>query len=393
MKPPKIAFLVLFILFIGCDLKLSRPSADVAECLHTNLSKDFDFKVNAQHFLMEDGVADSLDVDITVINKHTKAEKQIHFGSGWMFEETYTDCGHVRSYTTNVKPNAEIADNDFGDIVVADMNFDCRDDFVIKKNSGGNTGPDYAFYIQDEKGGFNEDRFLTDSVGYFPDDIDAAKKQITTVAMAGAWCVSERIYSYDTITKKWKSLRHTIWQEYKFTKLSDKFDFTLSVSEIPQPDEEDSVYVAVTIAGKKGKVKQQIKFGNNFFKQPFTGNDAVRSYTTGFNNDAEVRDWDYGNLVVADFNFDGHDDLAIKYEQGGNGGPRYKYYVQEPNSIFKESEFLNAFGYFPDEFVLNAKTLIFRVRANTSQYEETVCLYKSSLKNWVVVKQEIKNWK
>jgi len=388
IKPSSIAHVLL------CPVLLfmfSCKQPDTHNCVHNNLSKDFSFEVNATHFLMEDGVQDSLDVFIKITNKHTKTEKELHFGNGWMFEGTYTDCNRVRSYTTHVNEDAQIADNDYGDIVVADLNFDGKDDFVLKKNSGGNTGPDYAFYLQDKKGGFAEDRFLTDSVGYFPDDIDVSKKQIT-VSTTSFLVVGERIFSYNTDTQKWQKKRHTIWHDFEYTKLSKAFNLTITTSKIPQPDEQDSVYIAVAVMDKKGTLQQEIKFGSDFFELPFTDGTDARSYITGFNKDAEVMDKDHGNLVVADFNFDGKDDLAIKCEQGGNGGPKYKYYVQEAKGLFAEDKFLGDLGYFPATFIATDKTLIFKIRLNAAEDEFITCRYTTAIHKWRVVKTETRTY-
>jgi hypothetical protein len=50
--------------------------------------------------------------------------RQINFGSIWMSDASYSDCNNVRSYITGVNKYDIAEDNDYGDIIVADFNFD-----------------------------------------------------------------------------------------------------------------------------------------------------------------------------------------------------------------------------------------------------------------------------
>jgi hypothetical protein len=120
MKPikllyPAFSIALLFAVFL---LEQACKPKEKYTCVHRNLSKVFDFKVSVKRFLLEDGVEDSLDVVINVANKHIGISNKIHLGSRWFFEGTYTDCNRVRSYITGVNKDMEIADNDFGDIVL-----------------------------------------------------------------------------------------------------------------------------------------------------------------------------------------------------------------------------------------------------------------------------------
>jgi len=178
------------------------------DCVHTNLSKDFDFKVYAKWYgSAEHTVSDSLDVKIEIISKKTKAGQQIHFGSAWMFEGTYTNCKYVRSYSTGFNKDSLYTDNDYGDIVVADFNFDGLDDVAFKQNGGGNGGPSYYYYIQDKKGKFIQHDFLTATMGYFPAEFVPLKKRLITRVHANAYQYSETTYQYDASAMKWKILK------------------------------------------------------------------------------------------------------------------------------------------------------------------------------------------
>jgi hypothetical protein len=178
------------------------------DCTHTNLSKEFDVAVSTKWYGSDaHTLSDSLDVIVSIINKKTQASQQIHFGSSWMFEDAYGNCNYVRSYTTGFNKTNDSGDNDFGDIVVADFNFDGHDDVAFKQNAGGNAGPSYYFYIQDESGRFILSDFLTGTMGYFPEEIIPSEKQLVTKAHANAYQYRETTYRYDAKTKQYTLLK------------------------------------------------------------------------------------------------------------------------------------------------------------------------------------------
>jgi len=182
-------------------------------------------------------------------------------------------------------------------------------------------------------------------------------------------------------------------QDCTYNKLSKQYNFKIHVKSVPQGGETDSVFISVGIYSKEKKLLQQIKFGSDFFLLPFTDCTKYRSYTTGVNRDNQVMDWDYGDIIVADFNFDGAEDLAVKKEQGSNSGPRYNYYIKGNKGLFKKDTFLSdTMEYFPSEFIGHQKKLIGRVRANTYEYNETTYQYNNETKNWKVLKKVLKNY-
>jgi hypothetical protein len=365
------------------------------DCVHTNLSKDFDFKINTKHFLGEGHDSDSVDVTVTAISKIGNKSHNIHFGTRSFYDDSYLKCSNVRSYSTGFNKNNEVADNDYGDLVVADFNFDGKDDFALKYNGWGNSGPGYNFYVQQSGGSFAKDAYLTDSVFYFPQSLNVKKKQLIVGTRAGANGVHERTYQYNAAKNSWHIARYLRLQGRNFNELSKRLNFSLAISDVVQKNMRDSVYLAVEIMDKNFTVKQTINFGTEGYAFPFEYFGQARSYSTGFNKGNKVLDNDYGDLIVADFNFDGLEDLAVKREQGGNGGPIYNYYVQDKNGLFALQEFLsNQMQFFPDEFIASKKQLITRVRANTYQYSETHFDYLAppTGDGWRMLKTQMKDW-
>ncbi|MGF7076881.1 XAC2610-related protein [Mucilaginibacter sp. 3215] len=126
-----------------------------------------------------------------------------------MYEDVFKNCDATRSYITGYRKNAEVSDYDFGDLVIADVNFDELEDIAIKYDSGGNGGPLYNFYLQDKNGHFYLSRYLTDSVGSFPAYINPKQKTITTQIHANVRYEARKTFRYNSKSQKWKLIK---WQ-------------------------------------------------------------------------------------------------------------------------------------------------------------------------------------
>jgi hypothetical protein len=84
-----------------------------------------------------------------------------------------------------------------------DLNFDGLDDIAVVNNAGGNSGPLYSFYTQADGKKFVLDRFLTDSLMFFPSEINRKNKTLTISFHVGACGLSEDIYMFDNAKKSW----------------------------------------------------------------------------------------------------------------------------------------------------------------------------------------------
>lgn len=173
-------------------------------CLHKNLSKEFNFEIKVKKIINAKEEIDSNSVKVIVYNKISNKKQEFNFGSSFLFEKTFIDCKTVRSYSTGINKNAEVIDNDFGDIIIADFNFDNKDDFAVKNDSGGNGGPTYNFYIQDTHKNFKLDKFLTAEMRFFPSKFIIKNKLLVTYVHANAYQLSENVFEYNTKLKKWK---------------------------------------------------------------------------------------------------------------------------------------------------------------------------------------------
>jgi len=171
-------------------------------CYHNDLSNVYDLKTKIQRVKTN---PDSCIITVVVIGKITKDVIQIiSLTSNSLFDGCFTNCKSVRSFTTKKNLNSLAIDNDYGDLIIADFNFDGKEDIAIKNNSGGNGGPTYDFYIQNTHNHFTIDKFLTQKVGFFPVEINKKAYTLTTHVHFNVYQYSCTTYILHKITNRWK---------------------------------------------------------------------------------------------------------------------------------------------------------------------------------------------
>lgn len=169
------------------------------ECYFDQLSSQFNFRLFVNYI-----TEDSAVLTVTTSNKHVdKIIDSIIINSEYiMLPPMNGDCKDVRSYSTGFNQNKEIVDNSPGDFIVADFNFDGLDDFAVAVNIGGNGGYIYAFYIQNKKGKFLIDTFLSDKMLRFPVLFDKKKRTLMTSVHANTYQNCET--KFQLTNGKWK---------------------------------------------------------------------------------------------------------------------------------------------------------------------------------------------
>ncbi|MGV3459566.1 MAG: XAC2610-related protein [Flavobacterium sp.] len=188
--------IIMLVLFFGY--------AYSQECSHENLSVKYNFKTSIKRFNIS-GQLDSCVIVVDVFLKNTvKPLQKIKYDSAYMFEDVFSDCNNYRSYSTGFNKDSESPDNDFGDLIVCDFNFDGREDFALKASSGGNGGPVYYYHIQNSRGLFAMDNFLTETMEFFPIEVNPKKKTLMTSVHANAYQNCETTYKYNGKSGMWK---------------------------------------------------------------------------------------------------------------------------------------------------------------------------------------------
>lgn len=172
-------------------------------CLHKNLSKNYDYKVQAIETKDSSGISHFTKVKVDVIKKSTQQIIQTIFSDisedGYDY---YDDCGEVFSYITGYKKKEYSNNNGMGDFMVADFNFDGREDFAFKTNNYFYT-PQYKYYTFQSDSTFKEDTFIVG--GAF------TITQLKLKQYSRYLGDNETIYNYMPMTQKWikiKSIRH-----------------------------------------------------------------------------------------------------------------------------------------------------------------------------------------
>lgn len=149
-----------------------------------------------------------LPIKVMITNKVGPRNQQlIQFRGTLIYPGSFSKCGLVRSYSTGKNKNFELGTEDFGDLVVADFNFDSRDDLAVRCEDS-NGGTYYRFYIQGNDQKFKLDSFLTDSMMLVPTYVNKARRTLTTFQHAGARYEGEQTYRLDRQTNKWSLIRH-----------------------------------------------------------------------------------------------------------------------------------------------------------------------------------------
>ncbi|MDI3321001.1 XAC2610-related protein [Pinibacter soli] len=180
-------------------------------CTQTKLSKQFDISIDFKQYTDSAEKLDSCSLKVFIKNKSTGLLiDSLSLTSFTYYFKTFSSCDSATSYTTHFKSNRRIVDNDFGDIVVADLNFDGDDDIAVVNDCLSSSGPTYSYFMQTNRQQFALDKFLTDSVSFFPSKINVKNKTLTTYILAGACGIGEHIYQFDKKTNTWKQKRHTL---------------------------------------------------------------------------------------------------------------------------------------------------------------------------------------
>jgi len=184
------------------------------ECEQTNLSNQLDILINLSRYSDTTEHHDSCVLKVLIKEKQTKVVvDSMLITSLFYLDDTFANCDSVMSFTTKFNAQRQVVDNYFGDMVVADLNFDNKDDIAIINDYGGNGGTFYSYYIQGDNKKFTLDSYLTDSVTYFPSIIDKTKQRLITYVHASAYSVSEQIYKYDKLTKTWSLIRQRLFEQ------------------------------------------------------------------------------------------------------------------------------------------------------------------------------------
>jgi hypothetical protein len=172
-------------------------------CSYENLSKNFNFKV-----IPIPKNEDLIQIVIEISEKiNPKRTQTLNVECEGFYLDSFDNCKNVKSYSTKINCELPTRDeNDSGNFIVADFNFDGLEDFAIKSDPGGNGGPLYEYFLQAKDRKFYKSLYLSETVEFFPIEINSTKKTITTLVHANAYQKNRQIFKYNQKAKNWKRI-------------------------------------------------------------------------------------------------------------------------------------------------------------------------------------------
>lgn len=207
-KPYKLFYLFFIILSLGTSSENFAQESNYKfkeqfKCEQNALSKQFNLAIETNKFHDAKNDIDSTEIILYIKDKKTsKVLSKIIYSSTFLLSDDFLNCDSLVSFTTKFNSKKEIIDSYIGDLVIDDLNFDGLDDILVVKESGGSSGPIYNFYIQSKGKKFVLDKYLTETVMYFP-YTDKKTKTITSYSVGGVCYIGERTFKYNMNTKKW----------------------------------------------------------------------------------------------------------------------------------------------------------------------------------------------
>lgn len=174
-------------------------------CSYENLSKDFNFAVT----LISKSI-DSIQITVRITDKTSTEIQTLQLDTDGFYLDSFNDCDNVKSFSTKINSELPVGgENDSGNLIIADFNFDGLEDIAVQRDPGGNGGAIYAYFIQTADKQFYKNSYLTDTVIFFPIEMDSAKKTITTLVHANAYQMNRQVFKYIPKRKKWKLISNT----------------------------------------------------------------------------------------------------------------------------------------------------------------------------------------
>jgi hypothetical protein len=194
--------------------------ANAQSCLHTDLSTKFDYKVIRSDHQDNDTSLMKSTITIEVYSKSDqKLFQKLQFTStGYIISNTFTECSNDRSFITGHNMKPDIADEDYGDIVVADLNFDGKEDFAVKYNIPADVGPEYCYFIQGDHG-FKKDEYLSKNMPFFPWLMKPQKQTLISIVSPN-WGTHIYQFQYNRNLKKWRKIGDRfVWHDQGLDKI------------------------------------------------------------------------------------------------------------------------------------------------------------------------------
>lgn len=200
-------FLKLFPeLFSNDKVVKSNDNTNIDETQNTTLSKYFTFKFSTSKIEDENG-DEKQKIKINIKNNQTHKIQEINFNPKSLITQFEGSPSNSTSYFDIEKPIIKSYQEIEGGymLMALDANFDGLEDFAIINSQGSNGGPQYAYYVQKLNKQFVLDSYLTETVRFFPFEINKNKKILTIKHPSG--CCQIQTYKFQIQPNgEWKNI-------------------------------------------------------------------------------------------------------------------------------------------------------------------------------------------
>jgi hypothetical protein len=282
-------------------------------------------------------------------------------------------------------PESEDCDYSFGSknyVEFGDYNFDGIGDFSIFNTMTGRNGEERNYYIFDKKEKifelserlsemtqleFNKENKIITSISVFGVNSIFNKLKFTENSLrlieSGANCQPDYIFDtnviYDELEKPLQiSIEVLSYDSQNLKTVTEGFLLIKNLKDFN---------IDLTRSGL---------FGTCTYEEEILENQIIKDkYKSIFENKMI-----YDDLVLFDINFDNRKDLLVKFDNGGNSGAFYKFYLNDGSGHFVET---NLSGVFPSEFNKDEKIITQRAHASATSIYEIKSRYDIDSNKWI----------
>lgn len=203
---------IVLLCFYLCALNNIHAQPDqenklISTCAFKDLSANFDFTVTINWAENDFDMPFAGSIQVEIVGKNSRSEVQIVMIQSEFMAVIFDSfsCANKRSFYTGINADEEIIDNNWGNFIVRDFNFDNREDFAVKV-ADNNVGSLYAYYVQHD-GGFRRADYLSDQVGLMIDSFDVNTLQAYRSAPAGCCKMIHYTYQYIRANQDWALIK------------------------------------------------------------------------------------------------------------------------------------------------------------------------------------------
>lgn len=198
-------------------LPLNKSFSHYMTCVYKDLSHKYDFHLKFFRVRENKDDYEKIVFKVVILNKISSRIVDSISATTFCSLHFFDNCMNARSFITGASKDRAVIDGDHGDIVVADFNFDSREDIAIVNDCMSNAGRRYNFYLQDRNGRFYIDSYLTDKVSFFP-EINNEERTLVRWLRNGVCGSREDTYRFDIENGVWRRI------SYKFSDWCDGFE-------------------------------------------------------------------------------------------------------------------------------------------------------------------------